>query len=250
MIILDFTVSKFLVVTGKPLQESRRAEIIDVTNPNLNCRIQDFPIELWYSTGGFTKYGPLICSGWDKNHDEISTCYQLTEEGKFQRFQQSLERERIGTASIVTSTGDLWFLGGWMDGGRNMSIPLNYTELISYGADSEVTAKFKTVKPTLPKVLSNHCISKIDSTRAILTGTATYYLNLIDFKIWEGPKMRQGRNQHGCGSFEFNEKRVTIVVGGQGYSHSYLDSTEYLIDTPNSQWQEGNKSENFYYHLQ
>ena len=251
-----FTVSKFLVVIGvgdgDSAEESRKAEIIDVTNPNLNCSIEDFPIGLIYSSGGFTKYGPLICSGDDKNQEVTSTCYQLTEEGKFQTFQQSLKIARtfVYAASVVTSTGDLWMLGG---NNGEVGGEMSSTELIS--ADSDVQNNFRRLNPTLPKELSLHCIAKIDSARAILTGgydvsytSTTYFLNMASFSIWEGPRMIHARQEHGCTSFEFNGKTFTIAVGGSdGY---FLDSTEYLTDSPNSQWQEGNKklSHSFHYH--
>ena len=51
--------------------------------------------------------------------------------------------------------------------------------------------------------------------------------------------MNQGRNAHGCGTFRFSGKIITVVAGGFDGS-SRLDSTEYLdFDQANPTWQKG-----------
>jgi len=231
------SVSQFMVVNGQPFEASRKVEFFDMENPHSTCKLQDFPIKLEDSTAAFTGTEAVVCGGGGSKGKAQKSCYQLMENGTFIELQeQSLKIARNYAASVVTPSGDMWVIGG-----------IDYsTELISFSGDSEVKNKFEESQPTLDVLLSFHCVAKLNATTAILTGGAnvssyensTYFLDLVDFKITPGPPMNQKRGFHGCGTFAFNGKNITVVAGG--WDGSRLDSTEYLeLDGANPTWQEG-----------
>ena len=248
MKIIYFTVSKFLVVNGKPYEASRKVEFVNTEIPHSTCKFQDFPVGLYDSTAAFTGTKAVVCGGaeyvpYESNGRAKKSCYQLMETETFTELQEySLKSARYLTASVVTPSRDLWVIGGVDDYSG-----LNSTELISFSGDSEAKNKFKDLQPTLKFQLSSHCVAQLNATTAILTGgyTAgyyviyTYYLDLVDFKITPGPPMNQKRGFHGCGTFAFGGKNITVVAGGYNGS-SRLYSTEYLeLNEANPTWQKG-----------
>ena len=248
IILIYFTVSKFLVVNGYPREASRKVDFLDMENPHSTCKFQDFPAGLYHSTAAFTGTKAVVCGGaeyvpYESNGRAKKSCYQLMETETFTELQEySLKSARYLTASVITPSRDLWVIGGVDDYSG-----LNSTELISFSGDSEAKNKFKDLQPTLNFQLSSHCVAQLNATTAILTGgfTAgyyviyTYYLDLVDFKITPGPPMNQGRKSHGCGTFSFSGKIITVVAGGWDGS-SHLDTTEYLdLNEADPKWQKG-----------
>ena len=242
------------MVTGDPelgqIENPRKVEYFDLDNPSSSCNIPDFPIELFYSTGGFTRYGPLLCSGMGFNSGREYTlksgCY-LLKQGRFQKVQ-SLNTARFAAASVITTNNDLWVIGGISGEIRDLH-SLSSTELVSLGEDSRDKSKFDRLQPTLPTGLHHACIARISKEKAILIGgekedrqkKETYYLNLKDFIIYAGPTLNIARREAGCASFQSRGQTVTVVAGGYGREenggHVEFDSVEYLAD--DGQWKIG-----------
>ena len=106
--------SKFLILTGKPEEKATKSEFLDVENPSSTCELPDFPTTLSDAVAGFTKKGPLICSGYDHYDDSRSSdCYLLTRDRQFKKFEDILEEARYEASSMVTDDGELWVTGGY-----------------------------------------------------------------------------------------------------------------------------------------
>ena len=253
-------VSKFLVIGGSPKDISKDIEFIDLKRPDVSCDIPDLPSGAGgvRPTGAFTvNRGPVVCTGWDPPSDDFpygrypDSCLVLNQKGKFQDLNEELcepvvTQGKWDAVSVATTYGDLWILGGGVYDGSTGSWNkgLASTQLIQLGNGPKVHTK----PEELLKGLMSACLAKINSTTAILIGgtqkrsaspvteDSTYYLNLVNLTISSGPKMKQSRYDHGCGTFQFRYKTVIIVAGGHIDDCSLLSSTEYLMD---NEWHEG-----------
>ena len=104
----SFLASKFLVLTGKPEDAATKSEFLDIKNPSNTCKLPDFPTKLSDAVGGFTKKGPLICSGYDdKTSDKTSDCYRLTRDRQYQKYPNKISTARYEASSI--GNVQLWF---------------------------------------------------------------------------------------------------------------------------------------------
>ena len=107
--------------------------------------------------------------------------------------------------------------------------------------------------PELPMDVSLHCVTYMDSSKAILVGgfqagsqggdsasDRTFVYDFI-FRNWtSGPDLNVGRNDHGCATFysEFHQSLVVATVGG--FNDGLLNSTElYKIESEKPEWIEG-----------
>ena len=107
-----FVASTFLVFTGKPEAAATKAEFLDIKNPSNTCKLPlpDFRRKLSHAVGGFTKFGPLICSGcYDKCYaiDKTRDCYLLTRDRQYQKYQNKISTARYEASSI--GNVQLWF---------------------------------------------------------------------------------------------------------------------------------------------
>merc|ERR1712062_612075 len=75
----DETMSKLLILTGDPLDEAKKIEVVDLQNPQNSCILpEEFPARLYGATGGFTHDGPLLCGGYFYDTDSRSNaCFTL-----------------------------------------------------------------------------------------------------------------------------------------------------------------------------
>ena len=229
--------SKFLILTGKPEEKATKSEFLDIDNPSNTCILPDFPKKLSQAVAGFTKKGPLICSGYDHNDDSRSSdCYLLTRASQFKKFRSKLRTARYEAASIVTDGGELWVTGGY----KKANDYLDTTEL--------VTTEGQETSISLEKQVYGHCVTRINATRAILTGgvtgggansKSTYFIDLTTMEVLEKgpePNLNDARLNHGCTTFRHKNDTVVLVAGGRrgtcpvGICASYvhLNSWEFL----------------------
>ena len=92
-------------MTGKPEDAATKSEFLDIKNPSNTCKLPlpDFRRKLSHAVGGFTKFGPLICSGcYDKCYaiDKTRDCYRLTRDRQYQKYQNKISTARYEASSI------------------------------------------------------------------------------------------------------------------------------------------------------
>ena len=232
--------SKFLILTGKPEEKATKSEFLDIENPSNTCKLPDFPTTLYDAVAGFTKKGPLICSGYDGSPS--SDCYLLTRDRQFIKFKNKLAKARYEASSIVTDDGELWVTGGYY----TTNTYLDTTEL--------VTTQRRRNSGSLKRKVYGHCVTRINATRAILTGgyersskgnsNSTYFIDLTTMEVQEekGPELNKERMNHGCTTFNHKGYDVVIVAGGRyhSYGHRYydLETWEFLnLSDKNLKWE-------------
>ena len=136
--------------------------------------------------------------------------------------------KRRSAASTVFNEKTLWITGGYIGSQK--------TDTSEY-----VTLEGSKIGPTLPKVLGNHAMAKINESYSIVVGgissgisDETYFYD-HEAKEWlDGPNLIQKRAWHGVGiaiDEERNESLI-IVTGGHDFMN-YIGSTEVLI---NNEW--------------
>ena len=142
--------------------------------------------------------------------------------------------KRRSAASTVFNEKTLWITGGYIGSQK--------TDTSEY-----VTLEGSKIGPTLPKVLGNHAMAKINESYSIVVGgissgisDETYFYD-HEAKEWlDGPNLIQKRAWHGVGiaiDEERNESLI-IVTGGHDFMN-YIGSTEVLI---NNEWTYGKNS--------
>ena len=142
--------------------------------------------------------------------------------------------KRGSAASTVLNERTLWITGGYIGSQK--------TDTSEY-----VTLEGSKIGPTLPKVLGNHAMAKINESYSIVVGgissgisDETYFYD-HEAKEWlDGPNLIQKRAWHGVGiaiDEERNESLI-IVTGGHDFMN-YIGSTEVLI---NNEWTYGKNS--------
>ena len=237
--------SKFLVlagcssrhiVTGKCNGFVTTSEFFDIEDPSNSCKLSDFPKKLSSPVGGFTQKGPFICSGYYDDGSRSSDCYLLTRDRQFKKFRSKLRTSRYEAASIVTDGGELWVTGGY----KKANDYLDTTEL--------VTTEGQETSISLEKQVYGHCVTRINATRAILTGgvtgggansKSTYFIDLTTMEVLEKgpePNLNDARLNHGCTTFRHKNDTVVLVAGGRrgtcplGICTAYvnLNSWEFL----------------------
>ena len=221
-----FSATKILVATGYQT-EAKKVEVIDLVSPSKSCTLSDFPIRLANAIGAFTPLGPTICSGWNyETSSRIGDCFTLKSNGGnfLQSTDVSLNTPRSSASGFVSDLGELFISGGYGSGGNY----LNSGEIIYF--DQNNVDDF-----VLKEKIGGHCSVLVNSSTAMILGgydgssnvKSTYFLNLNNFKVTDGPKMQERRSYLGCAVFEHNKRKFVIAAGGWN-----LKSTEILnLDT-------------------
>ena len=76
------TKTKLLVLTGEPVENGIKTEMIDLKNAANTCTGPDFPVPLMYSNGGLLNDEiPIICGG-QSEANSVDSC-RILENGKF-----------------------------------------------------------------------------------------------------------------------------------------------------------------------
>ena len=148
--------AKFLVLGGEPYSESKKLDIIDMANPNYQCRtFLQFPNEMSAGIGALIyDQIPLICGG---HRDQIvyGQCYKL-ENGKFGEIDSIIPRSESSSSNIVI------FESLWIGGGRDLIGTSKSSELIGMNRS--------TPYPDLAKAIKLHCAIQINETTILVTG--------------------------------------------------------------------------------
>jgi hypothetical protein len=218
-----------LVTTGEPRSTSVKSEVIDLEDASNICQnLEDYPIGVYGSVGGFLNQGdPLVCGGYPATN----VCHVVNEPGQ----SSEMLEERYRSASLTLNSSHLWITGGY-----NGNDFLQTSEFVSIGQPS-------VQGPDLPYAVYRHCLVEVNSSTALLCGgyngqflNECHYMDLEDHSWSQGPSMMTNRRSHSCGIFKSAAHQGrNIVIAAGGYNGDYLDSVELLDPTTNT-WIEGN----------
>ena len=227
--------SKFLVVKYDPGINDQTLKVafldLDDEDATKNCQLPDFPIKLFNAVGGFTKNGPLICSGAESKSSYSKKCYIFKKEQKkfVEHSKISLEKEVTEASSIVSNDGQLWITGGY------------YWTNDYLKSTALITKEGKTNSTELKEHVYGHCVTRINARTAILTGgyfyenffekgnsKSTFLIDLERMEISDGPNLNKARLNHGCTSFKHMGNDVVVVAGGRMGNYDELHSWEFL----------------------
>ena len=228
-----------LVVTGGPWKSGQKTELIDLGSPNINCDLPDFPIQVDGAVGFNSVNGQTICGG--RTSDGMNECFNLNSDHQWESLT-SMTTTRL-FASVTQIDSDEVLITGGID---EAATDLKSTEIIS-SSGSEASED-------LTFTIWGHCTQKINETTALICGgtqngqdnsDATWFMDLITFKIQEGPRLQTGRLGHGCATLNLDDKNYVIITGGAQRKPEYkvLDTTEILdlqdLQTKNPIWKPG-----------
>ena len=97
----------------------------------------------------------------------------------------------------------------------------------------------------------DHCMVKINESLVALTGgrnsiATTLLVDLSNnFTMKEGPPLINGRQNHACGTFEFDGKTM-VILAGNGIEGFDSTLTEIWDPSSNDGWVQGNKTDYFF----
>ena len=216
--------TKVLVTTGYDSGSRsyiQNTELIDLADPAFKCTISQFPRSgSWAATGGLIGNTALICGGYDGNRQK--SCYSLKEDGDWNLEASSY----LNTARNSAANGDivmnnkLVIAGGWTIGKR-----LDTIEVVAPNTQAV------TLPIRLPVATSTSCIVPWDTNTFLIIGgwdgtyrKQTYFINIANNTIANGPDLLTARFSFGCHDMKINGEDFIIVAGGNGA----WQSTEYL----------------------
>ena len=195
---IHFILGKLIIATGFPTEASRRTEIFDLANPDNDCHVPEFPIEVEGSVTGFIGGQEYVCGGYPSTNQ----CYNLIS-GELASFK--LHFPRTGAASV---SSDVFYIFG--------GVNENEHDLNSY----EVISEESHTVYDLPFTWSYGCSVWIEYDMIMLIGglqdgiweSKTWLLNLTSKEWTQGPAMNQPRSSFGCASI-----KSSVVVFGDYY---------------------------------
>ena len=239
--------SKFLILTGCSIDGSidmcsheeprKKIEVVDVQNPLNSCSLPwKFPLSLRNAVGGFTKDGPLLCTGYspDIYKYKSNDCFILGKT-RFLNTDVKLQTERDKATAVVLPNGELWIQGG-SKGNRLKSIEVLSLQGSEYGMELEIA-------------VSDHCSMLINSTTIFITGgniggsitSETYFVDIHNLISSKGPNMKEVRRSHGCAVFRHNNHKYAVVAGNL---FGPLSSSMEILDLDSQilEWTKGKSS--------
>ena len=230
-----------LVLSGYLSDTSQKTELIDLGRPNIVCDLPDIPIQVYGAVGFNNVNGSTICGGLKYGTIVTNDCFNLNSDHQWESLT-SMTTTRL-FASVTQIDSDEVLITGGID---EAATDLKSTEIIS-SSGSEASED-------LTFTIWGHCTQKINETTALICGgtqngqdnsDATWFMDLITFKIQEGPRLQTGRLGHGCATLNLDDKNYVIITGGAQRKPEYkvLDTTEILdlqdLQTKNPIWKPG-----------
>ena len=227
-----------LVVNG-----ALKTELVDLGGPNTKCDLPDFPIEFAVSGSvGFNNVnGPTICGGYKFDETITNACINLNSDHQWESLT-NMTTPRLSASVTHIGSEEFLIIGGLDDAFTD----LKSTEIVGFSGSE--------ASEDLPFTIAGHCTLKINETTALICGgtqngqdnsDATWFMDLITFKIQEGPRLQTGRLGHGCATLNLDDKNYVIITGGAQRKPEYkvLDTTEILdlqdLQTKNPIWKPG-----------
>ena len=194
--------------------------------------IQDFPVDLFYGTGGLIGEIPFVCGG--KAADRYNQCYSLQETGEWKEDQTAtLNSARSNAAFGSVIINDKLVVAGGTNG--------SYLSTIELAAPN---TKSTTLSMELPLGIYGSCVVPWSNNTFMVIGgrsedyfyrAETYYFNLETNKVTNGPALKTARRNHACHEMVINGELFVVVTGGEKQSSL---STEMLSKSSmNNEWE-------------
>ena len=229
--------TKLLVMTGQPVENGIKTEVIDFLDPKNHCISTDFPLALFDSTGGLLGTDlPVVCGG-DPAGPSHGTCYVLKDRQFIPKMNLSTPREETGSSNNVVIDGSLILVAGFTG-----SVRLNTVEAVSLTGMENL--------PSLPTDAGSPCTVKLDDKRIMTIGgnngesMKTTFLYDFETKQWTpGPELNNPVAGHACAKFELLGKPIIVVASG--YNSLYpgggkrIPDVEFLDLEANNGWVKG-----------
>ena len=240
------TVTKMLVVSGKPYSTAKKTELINLSTPNTNCVLPDFPIEVQGAVGFTSGQWPLVCGGQNGADDFISKeCFALTGFNSNHEWESwsSMTVRRSYAVTINTAFDQTLIIGGKyhltdskcaamesFESFKKCSLLVHTLKSIEV-----INSNESRVSVDLPFTLLGHCIAKINDSTALISGarqngklsSETWFLDLYSLRISNGPTLHHIRGGHGCATLNLRGRAYGIFSGGYYYP-STIDTTEFI----------------------
>ncbi len=223
---------RIVVATGRPLEEARKSEVIDLLDPNLRCDdLPMYPLEAASAFGMLYNGNEILICGGNGQVD----CYILGKDV----IQTNLIMERNWAVGIALDDTKLLITGGRDI--KNNSYVAGTTEIVSPG-------KPTISGPTLPFPSVSHCLTKINETTLFLSGgfrpeigaeNATYFY-FLDTQTWiPGPDMVNVRGDHACTAYrDLKDQQVIMVAGGyqNPFNEENVRNSTEILDLSTNSW--------------
>ena len=183
--------TKLLVITGQPLENGIKTEVIDLIDPQNHCIATDFPLGVWESMGGLLGTDlPMVCGG-DADGTPTDTCYALLDRQFVPKMTLSTPREETGSGgSNVIFDGSLILVSGYAK--EASYVRLASVEAVSLTGNEQL--------PDLPTAVGSPCTVKMDDKRIMTTGghdgDTTYVSISFMFKIMRSNSFLQKNHIH------------------------------------------------------
>ena len=114
-------------------------------------------------------------------------------------------------------------------------------------ADMLTQERWETKIPSLPVIISDHCMVTVNSTTVMVVGgwqneqlsNQTFYFTFGEQRWTQGLELKHKRRLHSCGRIrrDKDSQEMSIIVAG-GYNESYMSSVEILNERSN-EWHTG-----------
>lgn len=239
--------NKLVIATGSPADDSVTTEIIDLSTPYKSCKDwPDFPIQVYGASGSLiNEQEMVICGGNTVGviDAKVTDCFKLGSEER--KPIGELELSRYEGASLSIPNG-LWIMGG---SSKRLT---NETEMIFLNGTS-------LPGPELPNHVWLHCVTFIDSSRAMLiagqqgddtypNSARTFIYDFVTGQWSNGTDLILGRSDHACGTFysSFHGSNIVAAIGGFTNEYRLTNSTELMkveewgqLNSTDLQWMQG-----------
>ena len=228
------------VAMGTSNTINSQIEIIDLENPSNVCsNLPNYPLPLIGSMGSLNSQGqPFICGGHN-GATLISTCYKYIN-NTWIKFPPMNVKRCAGALSN----------GNWFNQQRRHLVTGTYLGSASDAATGEILTEngWQMLNISLPYNISEHCSVMMNSSTALVIGgysnnapiNKTFFINLDENTLREGPVMNSKRSYHSCGRILVNDTYLIIAVGGEIDLNNNLDSVE-ILDEKTFSWKLGPK---------
>ena len=209
--------TKVLVATGQPDASGKVTEIIDLEDESFKCNVKEFPLNVYSAIGGLVGTTPFICGGRSFSNVNQKSCYSLKEDGEWEKDATSeLNTPRYFAANGVSIINNTMVVAGGNNNGDLATI-----EVVA------PNTKSKTLPISLPHKIHGPCIVPWDTNTVMFMGghsarKGTYFINLNNNTITNGPSLLAGRSHMACHEFSFNGEDYILVVGGDSKSTTEL----------------------------
>ena len=217
-----------MIASGKPFENGKYVEIIDLINGRFKHVAEITEIEGLNGTliGSCIQDQVVICGGTSQEYIVL---------GKPNKTLKLLEDRDEASVGVVINDKQIWLTGGRIKGSGIIN---QGGRIILTGGDFKKSTEFVSLDqppmqgPNLPFAISGHVMIQVDRKNLYMIGggiksdndddsgkdkNKTWILDPSDnYKIKKGPSLNCGRRSAACGKMIINGRIFIVVVGGYG----------------------------------